>query len=229
MRRSASGTEHEKFPYRSAKASSRMPYEGTNGIRALLEPFRCRKRWEPIIENGHPIGLVDPVHGGAISRSNTAASFELSGAPLLTLHETAEETDAHLRLADRNRQIARHGLPSDRRQPALEPAPRTPVHAEAALWHHDAYMPKVGGRGLDMMFRTCTVQVNISIPPEADMVRKLRVSPRYCSLSPTRFFANSPFMDGRPTGFQSTRSAIWLDTDKTARHVALPFRRGVRL
>ena len=37
------------------------------------------------------------------------------------------------------------------------------------------YMPKVGSMGLDMMFRTCTVQVNLDFSSEEDMVKKFRV------------------------------------------------------
>jgi glutamate--cysteine ligase len=75
-----------------------------------------------------------------------------------------------------------------------------------------AYMPKVGGHGLDMMYRTCTVQTNIDYSSEADMVKKLRVS---LALQPiaTAMFANSPFTEGKPNGFLSFRSEIWRDTD----------------
>ncbi len=74
------------------------------------------------------------------------------------------------------------------------------------------YMPKVGTLGLDMMYRTCTVQVNLDFSSEADMVKKLRVS---LALQPvaTALFANSPFTEGKPNGFLSFRSEIWRDTD----------------
>jgi glutamate--cysteine ligase len=74
------------------------------------------------------------------------------------------------------------------------------------------YMPKVGSLGLDMMTRTCTVQVNLDFADEADMVKKFRVS---LALQPiaTALFADSPFTEGKPNGFQSYRSHIWTDTD----------------
>jgi glutamate--cysteine ligase len=73
-------------------------------------------------------------------------------------------------------------------------------------------MPKVGQYGLDMMYRTCTVQTNLDFSSEADMVKKLRVS---VALQPvaTALFANSPFTEGKPNGFLSFRSEIWRDTD----------------
>jgi len=75
-----------------------------------------------------------------------------------------------------------------------------------------AYMPKVGRLGLDMMYRTCTVQTNLDFSSEADMVKKLRVS---LALQPvaTAMFANSPFTESKPNGFLSFRSEIWRDTD----------------
>jgi glutamate--cysteine ligase len=74
------------------------------------------------------------------------------------------------------------------------------------------YMPKVGSLGLDMMYRTCTVQANLDFSSEADMVRKLRVG---LALQPvaTALFANSPFTEGKPNGFLSYRSEIWRDND----------------
>ena len=83
------------------------------------------------------------------------------------------------------------------------------------------YMPKVGGYGLEMMFRTCTVQVNLDFSSEADMVKKFRVG---LALQPvaTALFANSPFREGRPNGFLSYRSQIWTDVDN-ARSGMLPF------
>jgi glutamate--cysteine ligase len=83
------------------------------------------------------------------------------------------------------------------------------------------YMPKVGRYGLDMMYRTCTVQTNLDFSSEADMVKKLRVS---VALQPiaTALFANSPFTEGRPNGFLSFRSEIWRDTDN-ARSGMIPW------
>ncbi|MBN8797999.1 MAG: glutamate--cysteine ligase, partial [Stenotrophomonas nitritireducens] len=75
-----------------------------------------------------------------------------------------------------------------------------------------SYMPKVGSLGLDMMTRTCTVQVNLDYASEADMVKKFRVS---LALQPiaTALFADSPFTEGQPNGYLSYRSHIWTDTD----------------
>jgi len=72
-----------------------------------------------------------------------------------------------------------------------------------------------------MMYRTCTVQVNLDFASEADMVQKFRVA---LALQPvaTALFANSPFFEGRVNGWQSWRARIWrdLDPDRTG---MLPF------
>ena len=216
------GTEHEKFPFfRTDQAP--VPYDGPGarrgGIRALLEGLRQRGGWEEIDDDGALIGLANDGLGGAISLE-PGGQFELSGAPLATLHETQAETEAHLR------DLKQVADPLDIGFLSLGSSPKwrlgdTPVMPKSRYRIMANYMPKVGTRGLDMMFRTSTVQVNLDFSSEADMVRKLRVS---LALQPvaTALFANSPFTEGRPNGFLSMRSQIWLDTDR-ARSGMLPF------
>jgi glutamate--cysteine ligase len=203
------GTEHEKVPFYKADASP-VPYEGGRGIRALLEGMQGRTGWAPIMEEGHPIGLADEAGGGAISLE-PGGQFELSGAPLATLHETARETARHLADAGAVADELGIGFLTLGMSP-LWTRGETPVMPKARYRIMTGYMPKVGSLGLDMMYRTSTVQVNMDYGSEADMVRKLRVS---LALQPiaTAIFANSPFTDGRPNGFLSMRSQIWRDTD----------------
>lgn len=203
------GTEHEKIPfYRSG--CSPVPYEGENGIRALLEGLAGLNGWQPILDDGRPIGLFDEAGGGAISLE-PGGQFELSGAPLASIHETARELDRHL---DETRGISGPlgiGFLTLGMSPKWSRA-ETPVMPKRRYGIMAGYMPKVGRLGLDMMFRTATVQVNLDYGSEADMVAKLRVS---LALQPVAaaLFANSPFTDGRPNGFLSMRSEIWRDTD----------------
>ena len=215
------GTEHEKFPFYTHDLSP-VPYagrEGRGGIRHLLEGMQARLGWEPIVDAGHIIGLAGPDGGGAISLE-PGGQFELSGAPVATLHETAAELAAHL--DDVRAVAAPHGIGFallghsplwTRAQTPLMPKSRYRIMAD--------YMPKVGTRGLDMMLRTCTVQVNLDFSTEADMVRKLRVSLALQPLA-TALFAASPFSEGSLNGLQSMRSEIWRDTDK-ARSGMIPF------
>ncbi len=204
------GTEHEKVPFYKAD-SSPVPYDGGRGIRALLEGLKERTGWAPIIEGDHPIGLADEEGGGAISLE-PGGQFELSGAPLKTLHDTARGTAQHLADAKAVGERLGIGFLTLGMSP-LWTRDQTPVMPKARYRIMTNYMPKVGSLGLDMMYRTSTVQVNMDYASEADMVRKLRVS---LALQPiaTAIFANSPFTDGKPNGYLSMRSNIWLDTDK---------------
>jgi len=215
------GTEHEKFPF-YARDLAPVPYERVEGrkggIRALLEGMEGLLGWEPILENGKPIGLFDVTGGGAISLE-PGGQFELSGAPVETLHQTERETIYHLV------QVKEVADALGIRFLALGSSPvwrldETPVMPKARYRIMASYMPKVGTRGLDMMFRTSTVQVNLDFSSEADMVRKMRVSLALQPLA-TALFANSPFTEGRKNGMQSMRSHIWLDTDN-ARAGMLP-------
>ncbi len=215
------GTEHEKFPFYTHDLSP-VPYEGRDGrggIRALLDGMQATTGWEPITDLGSIIGLADPAGGGAISLE-PGGQFELSGAPLDNIHQTAAELATHI---EQVKQVAaRHGIGFlGLGMSPLWTRAETPVMPKSRYKIMTAYMPKVGTRGLDMMYRTCTVQVNVDFSSEADMVRKLRAS---IALQPiaTALFANSPFTEGKPNGRLSERSEIWRDTDNN-RAGMLPF------
>jgi glutamate--cysteine ligase len=206
------GTEHEKFGFHLADLSP-VAYEGETGIKALLEGMRDRFGWIPVEEGGTLIGLKDAA-GGAISLE-PGGQFELSGAPLETLHDTCAEVNAHLAQV---REVATPlglGFLGLGFAP-LRSLPDSPVMPKGRYRIMANYMPKVGTMGLDMMFRTATVQVNLDFASEADMVEKMRVS---LALQPiaTALFANSPFTEGRPNGFLSLRAEVWrnLDADRT--------------
>jgi glutamate--cysteine ligase len=206
------GTEHEKIPF-YADTLAPVPYngvEGRGGVRALLEGLQGRIGWEPIMDRDALIGLADPRGGGAISLE-PGGQFELSGAPLLDAHETARELNDHFtELGAVAREIGVKFLDLGC-SPKWSRA-QTPVMPKQRYAIMSKYMPQVGTRGLDMMFRTATVQVNLDFVSEPDMVKKLRVG---VALQPivTALFANSPFLDGAPTGRLSERSFIWRDTD----------------
>ncbi len=215
------GTEHEKIPFYAADHAP-VPYEGAagrGGVRALLEGLGDALGWAPIFDREALIGLYQPDGGGAISLE-PGGQFELSGAPLLDVHATQDELDAHFAaLAPVAGALGIRFL--DLGCSPKWPRAETPAMPKQRYAIMQAYMPKVGARGLDMMFRTATVQVNVDFVDEADMVQKMRVG---LALQPfvTAIFANSPFLDGKPTGRLSQRSYIWLDTDPN-RTGMLPF------
>ncbi len=201
------GTEHEKFAFRSDDLR-RLPYEGESAsIRALLEGLR-RFGWEPVNENGRPIALA---RGDCNVTLEPGGQVELSGAPLATIHQTCDEVHQHLTEVTEVAAplgVGLLGMGFDPKWPRAA-VPWMPKGRYAIM---RSYMPKKGNLGLDMMSRTCTVQVNLDFESEADMVRKFRVG---LALQPiaTALFADSPFTEGRPNGYLSWRSRIWTDTD----------------
>jgi len=209
------GTEHEKFAFRLSD-NTRLPYEGPDGIGEILSRLE-RFGWEPIQEQGKTIALS--MNGCAITLE-PGGQFELSGAPLETIHQTCDEVHTHLAQVKEVGDELGTGMlglgfdPSWRRdQVSWMPKGRY------AIMNRE--MQRVGNLGLDMMLRTCTVQTNLDFSDEADMVEKYRIS---LALQPvaTALFANSPFKEGKPSGFLSLRSNVWTDTDPS-RCGMLPF------
>ncbi len=201
------GTEHEKFVHR-LEDSAPVPYEGPRGIGAFLEGL-TRFTWEPVREDGRIIALKR--EGGASITLEPGGQLELSGAPLESLHETCVEVRDHLRQMDTLCREMQVGMTGFGFHPVWtqEQMPWMPKARYAVMRR---YMERVGTLGLDMMLRTCTVQVNLDYASEADMVRKFRVGQALQPIA-TALFANSPFTDGRPNGYLSYRSRVWEDTD----------------
>jgi glutamate--cysteine ligase len=205
------GAEHEKFPFR-LNSHRPIPYEGPDGIKALLEGL-MRFGWNGVYEASDAGEVLIGLERGKANVSlEPGGQFELSGAPLETMHDICEETGGHLQevkaVAD-ELSIGFLGLgftPVWRRD-------EVPVMPKGRYGIMRAYMPKVGSMGLDMMFRTCTVQANLDFASEADMTAKFRTS---LALQPiaTALFANSPFIEGKPSGFLSARANVWTDTDR---------------
>ncbi len=209
------GTEHEKIGF-CLKKLTPLPYEGDCGIHKMLSDLQ-RFGWTPVEENGYLIALK---RDGASVSLEPGGQLELSGAPLEHVHQTCREVSTHLREVKEVADEMGAGFLSLGFRPdtKLEDVPVMPKGRYGIM---RAYMPKVGTHGLEMMFRTCTVQTNLDFSSESDMVKKLRVS---LALQPvgTALFANSPFTDGKLNGYKSYRSRIWLDTDAN-RTGMLPF------
>jgi len=200
------GTEHEKFVY-DLRTHKPVAYEGRPGIRTLLEGMQ-RFGWEPVREGENIIGLSQ---AGASLSLEPGGQFELSGAPLKTVHETCAEVNTH---QEQVREVASEigvGVIGLGFAPtwSMDETHQMPKGRYAIMRR---YMPKVGGYGHEMMFRTCTVQVNLDFSSEADMVKKFRVGLAMQPLA-TALFANSPFREGKANGFLSYRSQVWTDVD----------------
>ncbi|MCY3985003.1 MAG: glutamate--cysteine ligase [Roseovarius sp.] len=210
------GTEHEKFGY-CKDTLKPIPYEGERSILAVLEGLRDLHGWSPLMEGDQLIGLSKD---GANVSLEPGGQLELSGAPVENIHQTCDEVNQHL---------------EDVKSIADKVGAGFIGLGAAPLWNHGQmpmmpkgryrlmtdYMDRVGSMGKIMMYRTCTVQVNLDFGSESDMVKKLRVA---LALQPvaTALFANSPFLEGRPSGCKSVRSMVWrnLDDERTG---MLPF------
>jgi glutamate--cysteine ligase len=201
------GTEHEKFVFQ-LEDKRRADYGGERGIGSLLNGLADRFGWAKIEEDGNTIALT---RDGCNITLEPGGQFELSGAPVETLHETCVEANGHLKEAREvcaDLGLGMIGLGFD---PSWSQA-EMPWMPKGRYKVMRRYMPTVGTRGLDMMTRTCTIQSNLDFGSEADMVEKYRISLALQPLA-TALFANSPFVEGSATGRVSERSYVWTDTD----------------
>ncbi len=201
------GTEHEKLIY-LREDLRRAPYDGPNGIGAILNGLVAKFGWQAIEEDGRPIALT---LGDCNITLEPGGQFELSGAPLKTIHETCNEVHAHLEQVKDVMGplgVGMFGIGFEPKWPRAD----IPWMPKGRYKIMRAQMEAKGKLGLDMMLRTCTIQVNLDYESEVDMVKKFRVG---LALQPvaTALFANSPFTEGKPNGFLSYRSHIWTDTD----------------
>ena len=201
------GTEHEKLVYRLEDYRP-LDYEGRQGIRSILEGMQ-RFGWRPILEAGNLIALADD-EGGSITLE-PGGQFELSGAPLHSIHQTCDEIGGHLQQVKAIASELGLGFLGIGYQPKWPPD-SLPWMPKGRYRIMRDYMPKRGSLGLQMMQATCTVQVNLDFDSERSMVEMFRIG---LALQPiaTALFANSPFTGGKPNGFLSFRSHIWTDTD----------------
>ena len=208
------GSEHEKFVFRTGSHEP-VPYDiddqGRGGIHALMDGL-MQYGWSGVYEDGdHGHTLIGLQRGGENISLEPGGQFELSGAPLETVHDVCEETGQHLTEAKSVADELGIGFLALGYAPTWTRA-EIPVMPKGRYAIMRQYMPKVGKLGLDMMFRTSTVQANLDFSSEADMVAKFRVS---LALQPiaTALFANSPFIEGKPSGLLSSRANVWTDTD----------------
>lgn len=201
------GTEHEKIGLRDEDGAS-IAYEGTRGIAVLLDRVAEIEGWSRISEDGQTVALEKD---NASITLEPGGQFELSGAPLRTVHETCDELHNHLDVMQRACEPLGISFVGLGMSPVLgvEDAPRMP---KARYRIMRDYLPTRGELAMHMMHLTATVQANFDFCDEADMVAKMRAG---MALSPivSAIFANSSLERGKPSGFVSRRMEIWRHTD----------------
>ena len=203
------GTEHEKFVFH-LDSLERVGYFGKSGVGELLNKLAEENNWDKVLENNNTIALKDDT--GASISLEPGGQLELSGTLLDNLHQTCKETGRHLKImkeAMKDLGLSMIGLGYDPKWSRFKqkwmPKGRYEIMKN--------YMPKVGQFGLDMMLRTCTIQVNLDYLNEEDMVQKFQISLALQSVA-TALFANSPFIEGKKSGYLSSRAMVWTDTDQ---------------
>jgi glutamate--cysteine ligase len=201
------GTEHEKIGVYE-DTLERVPYEGENGIRGLLEEIARNDGWSSSFEGDNLVALEKD---GASITLEPGGQLELSGAPLRTVHETCDEFHRHLhvvREASRARGIVWLSVGIDPKH-GVAAVPQVPKERYGIM---RAYLPSRGELALHMMHVTATVQANFDFEDEPDMVRKMRMA---SGVSPivSALFANSSLAEGKSSGYVSRRVHIWQDTD----------------
>jgi glutamate--cysteine ligase len=204
------GAESEKFGV-DARTGAPLPYEGERSVQALFRLLSERHGWLEVRESGAgPVIALS--RGMAAITLEPGAQLELSGSPFGSVHEVTNELEAHLaELGALSRELGIVWLASGFHPLATQA--ELPWVPKGRYGIMREYFPAHGTRGIDMMRRTATVQVNLDYADEADAMRKLRVALR---LSPivTAMFANAPFREGRVVpGYRSVRAEVWLDVD----------------
>ncbi|MBF0380353.1 MAG: glutamate--cysteine ligase [Magnetococcales bacterium] len=201
------GTEHEKFGFSRLNLSP-ISHDSQQGIENVLRSMADSYGWQPIKEDDKIIALKKGLAGVTLE---PGGQLELSGAPMETIHQTQNEINEHLdQLAGvcKKLGITFLGIGTQPKW-GFDEIPWMPKGRYTIMRQ---YLPHKGKHSLDMMTRTATVQANMDYSSEADMVAKFRL---LMALQPvaTALFANSPFFDGKPNGFQSFRAEIWRFTD----------------
>lgn len=207
----ACGTEYEKFAYRKSDFKP-LTYDGAQGLEAFLEAFHQKFGWQPQKEDGHIVGLISPEGGPRASiTTEPAGQIELSGAPFATVHENAAEIDLYKKQMGEIGKALGVGFLGIGYAPVWKLTDMHPIPKKRYAII-SRYMAQNSVMGIDMMYRSCTVQVNMDFSDEADMVMKMRLG---LALQPitSALFASSPFVDGKPNGYITNRVNIWRYAD----------------
>jgi glutamate--cysteine ligase len=211
------GVEYEK-PVVDASTGEAVPYEGPRGIGQLLAGMLERSDyWRGVYEGENLIALED---GRASITLEPGGQLEMSGEQCDSIHCADRELQRHVS------EILAVGEDLGLWFLGLGATPKTPLSGLPWMPKQRyrimrGVMQRVGTMGHRMMQQTATVQANFDFADEQDAARKMRVS---MAMSPllVGMSANSPVLDGRPTGYKSFRAHVWTDTDDD-RCGVLPF------
>tara|TARA_B100001057_G_scaffold339687_1_gene340490 strand:+ start:868 stop:2202 length:1335 start_codon:yes stop_codon:yes gene_type:complete len=202
------GTEHEKFIYHKHNFEV-IPYRGDVSITSVLEHFNTYD-WKSVYEGENVIALTKDK---ASITLEPGGQFELSGAPLTTVHETCIEINNHLKITKELEDKFDIGFLGIGFYPInkLDKIDTVPKKRYSQIMV--PYMTEIGGLGLEMMHQSATVQANFDFTSEKDMQKKVNASSVLQPLI-TGLFANSPFKESNLSGYESYRNNVWFHTDQ---------------
>ncbi len=216
------GLELEQFSFNTITGKP-LPYYGDISVLALLTKLIDDYGWQPYREKEIIIALKRKLPSGGetqVLSLEPGGQIELSGATHSTIDALKQEAFTFCQELYTAGKALNIGFKAIGFTPEWT---RADFHTMPKQRYDimKNYMPKVGTMGLDMMFRTCTVQINMDYTSEADMIQKMRVAMALQPLA-TAYFANSHLKEGVDTGFKSYRSHVWTDTDNQRTGI-LPF------
>lgn len=206
------GTELEKFGVVAAPAGEPLrAVSYAEHVLPVLEGLQAKFGWRVGNDRGIDGEIIELQRDNASITLEPGGQLELSGAPLVDVHQTCAEFTQHYRELHEVSDplglawftIGMHPF-ATRDEINWMPKGRYAVMRQ--------YLPTKGRQALDMMLRTCTVQANFDYASEADCGRRLRVAAGIAPLV-TATFANSPLREGKASGLMSTRSMVWTDVD----------------
>lgn len=215
------GLELEQFSFNKV-TNKPLPYHGDISVSALLNKMMADYGWQAYQENNVTIALKRKTENGGTQTISLepGGQIELSGAAFKTISEVKQEAAQYISELYQAGDALGIGFLAIGLTPewTREDFYTMPKQRYQIMKN---YMPQVGTLGLDMMFRTCTVQVNMDYTSEPDMIEKMRVALALQPLA-TAYFANSSTLEGQDTAFKSYRSYIWAHTDHDRTGI-LPF------
>lgn len=204
------GTEFEAIILHAQNSSPRVASYNQSVapvLQALCEEFA----WTAGPNRGNQGEIVELRRNGASITLEPGGQIELSGAPQENVHATCQEFRQHRRELDAvGKKLGLSFLATGFHPFATREEIQWMPKGRYEVMRN--YLPTQGSRALDMMLRTCTVQVNLDYPNEQECGR------RFCSMLKassllTALFANSPYKEGQATGYHSERSRVWSEVD----------------
>lgn len=208
------GIEFELFGYDERRDYARINPAQVQRVLAGFAPSSSDLVYED--------GVLVEVNAGQMNRLTVepGGQVEFSGAPQRTLLDVEREVSryiARLKEIAEGSSLLFLAVGFDPLRTLAEqqwfPKPRYRVMRP--------YLKERGARAWDMMTRTCAVQANLDYGSSEDLTKKFLVANRLAPVA-TAIFANSPFEDGKLSGYKSTRSHAWLNTDRDRTGVSPP-------